>query len=855
MFELEKEIQQWTRKLGRGRNLEEADVAELESHVRDEITRFIKDGMSEEAAFRAATEDPEEAKALEDEYGKVRLTSSLAWSYLKVALRKMRKQKAYSFINIVGLAFGLACSILILFWVRDELGFNMFHENADRLYRINKVYQVGAKTESNPMTPYPLARAVRGNFPEVEDVTGYTRISGLLKFEDKVFFERGVCIADTSFFRMFSFPFVKGEPQSALTQAGSAVVTETIAAKYFGNQDPMGKTITLDQTKELLITGVVKDIPSNSDLRYDIFVAAPGYVTPDTAENWHSHYYLTFALLRKDADIAGLESRLSTIIQDRLPEEKISLNLQSLAQLHLYTPDGQEEGMKYVYFFSAIAAFILMIACINYVNLSTARSEKRAKEVGLRKVVGARRSQIARQFFGESALFTLIALAAAFVLIQLLRGPFNSVTGKTLKFADFSPSFILSLILITVFTALASGLYPALVLSSFAPVRALREGVRRRGGKASLRKTLVVIQFALSIILLIGTGVIDRQLRYMQKTDLGFDQDNMLYLRMNEKLRDNYDAFRTELMRNPQVVGVARTHELPMETWAITRGVTWEGKETPGGDAFGFAVVDHDTLDLTKMRFAAGRNFSREFPSDDSNFIFNEKAIKIMGMKDPIGKSFRLSELSKGTIIGVVKNFHSLPLNFALEPLVVVMNPSFYRLVLVKLRPGSQEAALASIEAVWKTFAPGFPFEYHFLDERFESNYAREVQAGRIFGYFVFVAVFISCLGLLGLASFTAEQKTKEIGVRKTLGASTAGVVVLLTKEFLKWVVLSNVIAWPVAYLAMRGWLSHFAFRTRLGVLVFALSAGLALAVALLTVSYQAFKAARANPVDSLRYE
>jgi putative ABC transport system permease protein len=853
MFELEREIRRWVKSLGR--NLEEADIAELESHVRDEIGRFVKDGMAEEAAFRAATGEPDEARALEAEYGKGRLASSLAWSYLKIALRKIRKQKAYSFINIVGLAFGLACSILILFWVRDELGYNMFHKNAGRLYSINKAYPLGAKTEFNNSTPYPLAPAVRQNFPEIADATGFYRILGLFKVEDKAFFERRVCVVDLSFFRMFTFPFVKGDPSSALTQPGSVVVTEAVAAKYFGTQDAMGKTMTLDQTKELLITGVVKDIPSNSDLQFDIFVAAPGIVDPDAAENWGSQYLWTYVLLREDADVAEVEKKLSSMIQARLPEEQISLKLQPLAQLHLYTIDGREEGMKYVYFFSAIAAFILIIACINYINLSTARSEKRGKEVGLRKVVGAHRSQIARQFFGESVLFTLIALAVAFVLIQLLQGPFSAVTGKTMELADFNLGFVIGLTLIIAFTGLAAGLYPALVLSSFEPARALREGFRRRGRKASLRKTLVVIQFALSIMLLIGTGVIYSQLRYMQRTDLGFDQDNLLYLRMNDKVRDNYDAFRTELMRNPEVVGVARTFELPMEIWSITRGVRWEGKETPEGAAFGFAVVDYDALDLMRMKFVAGRNFSREFPSDDANLIFNEKAIEVMGMRDPVGKPFSLDKDSNGTIIGVVKNFHSLPLTYAIEPLVVVMDPNFYRLVLVKIRPGDAKAALGRIESAWTTFAPGFPFEYRFLDERFELNYAQEVRAGRIFGYFVMIAVFISCLGLLGLASFTAEQRTKEIGVRKTLGASTAVVVALLTKQFLKWVVLSNIIAWPVAYLAMRGWLSHFAYRTRIGVHIFVLSAALALAIALLTVSYQAIKAARTNPVDSLRYE
>jgi putative ABC transport system permease protein len=855
MFDLKKEIRNWTKKLGRSRDMEETDIAELESHVRDEIRRSLEAGMSEEAAFRAATEGPDNAQALAAEYGKGRSAGPLAWSYVKIATRKMRNQKAHSFINVAGLALGLACSMLILYWVRDELSFNMFHENADRLYNVNKAYQIGAKTEVNNSTPYPLARAVRENVPEVEDATAFYRTGGLVRFEDKSSYERRVCVADTSFFRMFTFPFVKGDPSTALGQPGSAVVTESCAAKYFGGGEALGRTLTLDQTKDLLITGVIEDIPSNSDIQFDIFAAAPGMLRPGAEENWGSHYLSTYALLRRGADVAAAEAKVSALIQARLPEEKISARLQPLRQIHLYTADGREEGMKYVYFFSVIGAFVLIIACINYVNLSTARSERRAKEVGLRKVVGASRSQIARQFFGESAIVTVIALALAVVLIQLFKGPFNALTGKTLEAAGLGPGFVAGLLVIAAATVLGSGLYPALVLSSFGPARMFRDVVRRSGRKAALRKTLVVVQFSLTIILLIGTAVIYRQLRFVQNTDLGFDQKDVVYLRMNDKVKENYDAFRTELMRLPEVAGVARASELPMEIWSITRGVTWEGQDTPGGAAFGFAAVDHDTLDLMGMTITAGRSFSREFPADKDNFILNEKAIEVMKMKDPVGKPFRLSEDSKGTIVGVVKDFHSLPLTYAIEPLVIVMDPDYYRVVLVRVRPGAGKTAMARIETAWKAMAPGYPFEYRFVDDRFGLNYAQELRAGKVFGYFVVIAVFISCLGLLGLASFTAEQRTKEIGIRKTLGASTSGVVTLLTKQFLKWVALSNVVAWPVAYFAMRGWLNHFAYRARIGLPVFVLAGGLALVVALLTVSFQAVKAARANPVDSLKYE
>jgi putative ABC transport system permease protein len=510
--------------------------------------------------------------------------------------------------------------------------------------------------------------------------------------------------------------------------------------------------------------------------------------------------------------------------------------------------------MKFIRIFSIVALFILIIACINYINLSTARSEKRAKEVGLRKVVGARRMQIAWQFFAESVLFTLIALGIALFLIQLLEGVFHDLTGKTLVLADFKPGFVLGLLLITGFTGLASGVYPALVLSSFKPVQALRDGSDRLKGKASFRKTLVVVQVALSIMLLISLGVIEKQLRYIRSRDLGFDKNGVLFMRMAGGLQKNYEAFRNELLQNPGVAAVARTFQPPGDMSAIVRGIRWEGMEAGESVAFGFIPVDYDTLDLLDIKIVQGRKFLREFPADDSNFILNERAIKAMGLKDPIGKPFSLT-YSTGTIVGVVKDFHSMPLNYGIEPVVLLVEPGYYSLALVKIRPGGRRAAISGVEAAWKKFAPGFPFEYHFLDERFELYYAPEILAGKLFRYFVLLAIFISCLGLLGLSAFMAEQKTKEIGIRKALGASVPRIVLLLTRQFLLWVLLANIIAWPVAYVAMRSWLDNYPFRTSLGLPLFLLSSAAALLITMFTVSFQAVRAARANPVDSLRYE
>lgn len=871
MFDLEKAIREWKKTLFRSQNMDEADVAELESHVREETKRFVSEGLDEEAAFRRAIEDPASIEVLEAEFAKlrrlnidhprwhpVRLLPAFAWSHLKVAVRKMRKQKTYSFINTAGLALGMACSFLIFFWVQDELGYNRFHEKIDQLYRINKKYQIGGETQYNSSTPFPLASAIKENIPEIIDATRFHRIRALVSFgdnEDSVFSERRVCVADPSFFEIFTFPSVAGNPSEALAEPDAVVLTESVAAKYFGMENPIGKTLTFDHDKDFIVKAVVKDIPPDSDLRYDLFVPISRMIDAKVLESWGDHYAMTFILLQDGSIPAEVEKKLSTLIQEHLPEEQISLALQPIGEIHLYAEDGSEQGMKFIRIFSIVAFFILIIACINYINLSTARSEKRAKEVGLRKVVGARRMQIAWQFFAESMLFTLIALGIALLLIQLLEGVFHELTGKILALTDLKPGFIVGLLLITGFTGLAAGVYPALVLSSFKPVRALRDSSDRLRGKASFRKTLVVVQVALSIMLIISLGVIEKQLRYIRSRDLGFDKNGVLYMRMAGGLEKNYEAFRNELLQNPGVAAVARTFQPPGEMSAIARGIRWEGMEAGESAAFGYIPVDYDTIDLLDMKIVQGRKFSKEFSADaDSTFILNEKAIEAMGLKDPIGKPFSLT-FSTGTIVGVVKDFHSMPLNYGIEPVVLLIDPDFYSLVLVKIKLDDRRSAISSVEAAWKKFAPGFPFEYHFLDERFELYYAPEILAGKLFRSFALIAIFISCLGLLGLSAFMAEQKTKEIGIRKALGASVPRIVLLLTKQFLLWVLLANIIAWPVAYVAMRNWLDNYPFRTTLGLPLFLLSAAAALLITMFTVSFQAVRAARANPVDSLRYE
>jgi len=777
-------------------------------------------------------------------------------NYIKITIRNLVRQRLYSVINILGLAIGICCSILILLWVQDELNFNQFHENIDHIYRVNKKYMIGINTDYNPSTPYPLAQTAKFNFAGIKEVTKFSRRRTIVKYGENVFTEKRVCLTDTAFFRVFSLNFVKGSPDRVLLNPNSIIISEDIANKYFGNAEPLGKTLLIDNSNEFIVSGVIQNIPANSDIKYEIFIPLSYIMRDDDADNWHSHWLSTYVMLQDGSNPVDIEKKLSGLIKKYLPEEEISLVLQPLKDMHLYSIDGQMAGMKYVYFFSIIAFFILIIACINFMNLSTARSIKRAKETGLRKVMGAKKSQIVRQFLGESIIYTLIALIVAFLLVEIIRPVFNDLTNKNLELNYFNFQHVTGIALIVIFTGLISGSYPALFLSSFQPLRVLRANFNSRGkSRSGFRKLLVVIQFSLSIILMIGTGIIYSQLEYIQNKNLGFDKNNIIYLAQNRKLNNNFDIIKRELLAHPNILSITRASEPPTETWSIVRGITWEGKETQEGAAFAFAAVDYDYFETFDMDIVAGRSFSKRHPIDSVNYIFNQKAIAVMDLKAPIGKNFSLDEDEDGSIIGVVDDFHFLPFTYEIEPMILTMNPDYYRYMLIKIDSRNIESSLNHLESVWNKILPEFPFEYNFLDDQFDDIYKTEQRSGQIFSYFVILAIFISCLGLFGLASFTVEQRTKEMGIHKVLGASVLDVLYLLAKDFARWILLANLIAWPVAWYAMNTWLENFIYRTDIDILIFIVSGVLALLIAMITISSQAIKAAISNPIDSLNYE
>jgi putative ABC transport system permease protein len=790
-------------------------------------------------------------------------------NYLKITIRNFRKNKGYSFINIAGLAIGMACCILILIWVKDELSFDRFHANADAVYRITE-HQYDSSGDYFPVavTPWPLAEALKNDFPEITESARLRIVSGgLIRYKDKKFYENDFVAVDPSFLKIFSFPLAEGDISTALTEPHTILITKETATRYFGNEDPLGKVLTFHNVYDFKVIGLLEDVPHNSHIKFDFLVPfAPTLRDFGWTDSWETNNYTTYVQLVDNASVSQISEKISNYLKKNSPQTQTKLILQPLTDIHLrsdYAIDlygNTEDKAIYVYAFSVIALFVLLIACINFMNLSTARSEKRSKEVGLRKVVGASRNNIITQFYSESLFMTAISFFAAVCLVYLLLPAFNNVSGKQLTLDSMKePVFLLGLLGIMLITGLVSGSYPAFVLSSFKPVDSIKgTGLRvsPKSGKSMLRRTLVVIQFTLSVILIVGTLIVYKQIQYMLNKELGYEKESIVYFIKRANLRTQYDAFKSELLRDPNIVGVTSSSDVPTYSVHSTGAFSWEGKNPKTHFLIHQFSVDFDYIKTFDMHIIEGRDFSREFPADAStqSFIVNETAVKAMGLENPVGSKFDLYDKT-GQIIGVVEDFHFKSLQKAIEPLVLRIEPDRDSYVFAKFRSEHMKEALASIRRVYDSFNTDFPLEYSFLDEAVDRLYDSEQKTKNIFNYFTLIAIFISCLGLYGLAAFMAQQKTKEIGIRKVLGASVMNIMTGLSKEFILLVCLANAIAWPVAYYFMNKWLQHFATKIVLSVWIFIFSSLAALFIALLTICYQSIKAATANPVKSLRYE
>ena len=770
-------------------------------------------------------------------------------NYLKIALRNIKRQKGYSFINITGLAVGIACCLFITLWVLDELSFDRFHEDVDDIYQV----LIHTDVPNISTTPALLASTLQEEFPDIVEATRFHWFfqDALISYKNKSFYERRMRLADPSFFSMFNFPFLRGNPDTALNEPYSIVISKEAAEKYFPDEDPIGKVLTMNREHKLTVTGVIDSTIGNSTLPFDMLMPMEFRVLTegDWYTAWTNFFVYTFVKLRDNSNPDDVNAKIADVVQRNGGREDSVLALLPFADRYFFFYSEE----KYITIFITVAAFILMIACFNFMNLSTARSAKRAKEIGMRKIVGAFRKHIVYQFLGESLFFSFMAVILALVLVALLLPLFNTLTGKGII---LSYHFILSASLgLALFTGLAAGSYPALFLSAFQPVKVLK-GKSKSGSKSSvLRKALVVAQFTLSILLIIGMLVVYEQIDYSRSIGTGYDKDHIVSIPMGRGSEQFYQTIKNELLRDSRILGVTGTAAaLPYFFWHQS-GFHWEGKDPSKKMSLSYNAVDYDFAETLKIKIIDGRSFSREFVSDESaSYLVNEEMVKLMGKESVVGETLMHME-NPGSIIGVVENFHFQSYRNQIEPLILQLLPEGVDNLLIRIPPENVSSSLKLIEETWKKIIPGYPFEFSFLDDDFDRSFRTMERTGQILNSFAVLAVIISCLGLFGLASFAAEERTKEIGIRKVLGSSASRIVILLTKEFSRCILIATLIAWPLGYFVMNSWLSSFAYRTKVGFGIFIFSSTLVLIIALLTVSYQSIRAALANPVDSLRYE
>ncbi len=798
-------------------------------------------------------------------------------NYFKIALRNIRRYKTYSFINIIGLAIGMACCILILLYIQDELNYDSYHANSDHIYRlIAQSKSSEGEERRNAAIGAPIAEIFSTTLPEIRTAARlYKEDRVLVKIGEKKFFEERFFFADPVVFEVFSFPFIKGDSQTALDAPYSIIITESMAQKYFDEEDPIGQSIVMDNEHTFNISAIIRDIPSNSHFKFDFlaplrtlanlygerFLTHPGYLS-----------FYSYLLLEEGTDPAELEGKFHALLTQYIGEQAASMRsfrLQPLKSIHLHSKIGSEievnGEISYIYVYSAIAFFILLIASFNFMNLSTARSARRAKEVGMRKVLGAFRLQLVKQFLGESVILSFLSLFLATILAELSLRVFNSLTGKELALHYFGNiGIFLGLVGIVLIVGILAGLYPALFLSGFNPVRTLKGKLGTGGKSGSFRRFLVVAQFAISIILIAGTIIIQNQLNYMRNRNLGFNKEQVVVIPIQDPgISQAYESIKTEFRQSPSVINVTASSSVPGKPFMT---IMYRIVAPPESEHQKFITyfVDYDFLDTLGIELAAGRNFSKEFATDESSaFIINETAVRKLGWEDPLNKQIiwpsslvrRDAIVKTGRVIGVVKDFNVTSLHQLIEPVILQIRPKNFHGLSARIRTENVPETLAFLKEKIIQFSPLFPFEYSFLDDDFDKLYQADRKVGQIVGIFSFLTIFVACLGLFGLASFTAEQKTKEIGIRKVLGSSISGIILLLSKEFLKWILVANVIAWPVAWYLSRNWMQNFAYRSSIGFWIFLLSGSLALIIAFLTIGYQSIKAALANPIDSLRYE
>ncbi len=808
-------------------------------------------------------------------------------NYIKITVRNFLRNKTYSLINLLGLAIGIACTILILLFVQDELSYDSFHTKKDRIVRITREWLNRDGTPSLHLARVapPIGPLLETDYPDIieEMVRVRSDYSTRLQVGSKVFIENRFFWAEDGFFNIFDFELIEGDKNTALSEPNTIVISEEIAERFFGDTDPLGQIVNYEDQRDLMVTGVFKKVPENSHFKFDIlgsFITLYDSFGREFMEtNWGRNNYMTYFLLRNESFIGELQSRTPEFLDKHLTARSLSqngqppsiqpskinlLHVQRLTDIHLKShlnsEVGQNGDITNVYMFSAIALFIMLIACINFMNLSTARSAKRAKEIGMRKVLGAYKKQLIYQFIGESMFLSFLALVLALGIVHLVLPSLNAFIGKelALNYAQNIPA-VLMIILITFLVGLISGSYPAFFLSSFRPVTALKGNEKISRGRFSFRTVMVIIQFTISITLLICMGIVYKQMEFFRNKKLGFNKDQVIIMPASPGMRENLDGLKSRLKQNSNIKSVAASDLIPSDKLLNSWGA-WklDGEEfVPMGFRLAVVQIDYDFLDTYEFDLVAGRKLSRDYAFDDStSYILNEAAVKKLGWspQEAVGKPIEYGG-KRGQIIGVLKDFNFESLHNEIVPIIFLTGSKRYYNLAIRTSGIEYSQVIEYLKEIWLDYNPDYPFQYAFLDENFDSLYRSEKQLGEIFGIFSMLAVIIACLGLFGLASFSAEQRRKEIGIRKVLGASVLNILGNFSKEYFILILFSNVIAWPAAYFLMNAWLEDIYYKTAMGLEVFVLAGIIALGIALLTVSLQSLKAATTNPMESLKYE
>ncbi len=790
-----------------------------------------------------------------------------------IAVRNFRKHWTFALINVIGLTLGIAGSLLIFLWVQDELRYDRFHTHGDQLHQVMFNSEVQGEILTGDQMPYPMATVLQDDYAEIKQtvLTTYPW-SRLLRYQEKSLKERGM-YAGADFFSLFTFPLLQGEAAEILTAPGRIVLSESLAAKLFGTDweqgEIVGKTITVGDNTSLSVTGVFRDVPAQSSLRFDYVIPMQQLLSQNPRSNypdsWGNFMFVLYAAVAESVDREALNQKVADTYQrytqDVFPEwtdAQNSIFLQPFGDRHLYGTfaNGRPVGglIQYVRIFSLVAVIVLLLACINFVNLTTAKSQQRAKEIGVRKAVGAGRWSLAIQFLGEALLLTVVATGLAVLLTFLLLPLFNGITGKELALSSVASAWGWLLPAVVVATGLLAGAYPAFFLSSLKTVSIIRGKMKFGSGGGATRKALVVFQFSLSLLIIIGTLAVHWQIRFLQQQELGMEKDQVVTFPLQGVSSAQYDVLKQELLPQPGITQVALVDQSPVQVTNNNSGVQWPGKAPDDELLFRVLATDENLLNTLDIPLLQGRNFSSTRLADTASYLVNQTAARAMGLEHPVGQVLDYNG-QKGRIVGVVQDFHSRSLHAAIDPLLILYRPQYAQLALVKTVPGQTQSAIASIQAAFGRYQSDYPFNYDFLSDRYARLYEREEAVGRLTNAFALLAIVIACLGLFGLASFTAERRTKEIGIRKALGATVTGILLLLSKDYVKLILIATAVAVPVANYFIGDWLDGFAYRIDLSWWLFLVPALVILLVALLSVSVQSVRAAVRNPVDSLRYE